>query len=124
MYDRIVNTIEKGINIFFFKKGVLRGGAQYCQRDGQTFFAKCATAHHKCSRTPLQKLDQQTNLFSYHRMEVQIMEEGEEIEKTKRMEETQRKELMNLTTRLKDMEEKWEMLYQQHQQVDILDPRS
>ena len=52
------------------------------------------------------------------------MEEGEEIEKTKRMEETQRKELMNLTTRLKDMEEKWEMLYQQHQQVDILDPRS
>ena len=58
------------------------------------------------------------------------MEEGEEIKKTQRMEETkmmeetQRKELMNLTTRLKDMEEKWEMLYQQHQQVDILDPRS
>lgn len=56
--------------------------------------------------------------------EVEEMEKTQRMKETKRMEETQRKELMNLTTRLKDMEEKWEMLYQQHQQVDILDPKS
>ena len=54
------------------------------------------------------------------RLEEHKMEDILRVENVQKMEEIQKKELMSLTNRLKEMEGKWEMLYQQHQQVSSL----